>query len=240
MRREPGTVNRRGELEKAFSAARVPNAPYKLWWQLLRRCGNDTGEIADDKHAPLLSTMARQANQMSLRTAERALAWLIEHEWFRRYVTKDPSKVAGMLHIGRHSEATALCQGPGCAEPLANRRRDARYHSERCKKAAQRAAKQADAAVSIRDMSRLDAGHVPALKGTASDISRDKAQVNGHKAGRGPSREQQREGSRENRPANDLVHCQFCGQQGGGALGVIKHAGDCWAGAMWRIYERER
>jgi hypothetical protein len=132
-------VNRRGELERAISRARIGAAPYALFTQLLRRSGNDTGEIPDNRYSPRLETLADQA-KMARSTAFDALAELAMHGWFRRHATTDRQKVAGTLMAGRDCDcaghAASACQR--CGRPLTGKRRDARYCSHRCQMAARR------------------------------------------------------------------------------------------------------
>jgi hypothetical protein len=168
-------VNRRGELERAISHARIGAAPYALYTQLLRRCGNATGEIPGDKYAPKLPTLAAQA-KMSERTAYRALWELRRHGWFARY-PGNQHKVAGQLTVGRDCNCAAVqaCQREGCDTPLGGKRGDARYCSDRCRKAANRQA----AIANSRDMSRIDGGHVRHAAVTAAASNRDIPQTNG-------------------------------------------------------------
>ena len=168
-------MNRRGELERAISRARIGAAPYALYTQLLRRCGNATGEIPDDKWAPKLATLATQA-KMSERTAYRALWELLRHGWFARH-PGNQHKVAGRLTVGRDCDCAAVpvCQREGCVAPLRGKRGDAHYCSDRCRKAANRQA----ATANSRDMSRLYVGHVRHIAVTPADSSRDIPQANG-------------------------------------------------------------
>ena len=76
-------MNRRGQLERAISAARIGAAPYALFTQLLRRAGNDTGELGDDKWKPKLDTLIRQA-KLSPASGWRALGELERHGWLCR------------------------------------------------------------------------------------------------------------------------------------------------------------
>jgi hypothetical protein len=65
--------------------------------------------------------------ELSLRSGYRALAELIEHGWIVRHETSHRDKVAGLLCVGRDCDraVVAVCQGPGCTTPLANKRQTA-------------------------------------------------------------------------------------------------------------------
>lgn len=182
-------MNRRGELERAVSRARVAPAHYALFTQLLRRSGNNTGEIPDDKYAPRLETLADQA-KIARSAAYPALAELIRHGWFTRYATTDRAKVAGKLTVGRDcacAGAVPVCQREGCGKPLASRRRDARYCSNRCGKAARRLASPVQRARTTEPAASPKSAAMAAVKpGHGRDIARptspkspDNSQVGG-------------------------------------------------------------
>jgi hypothetical protein len=120
-------VNRRGELEKAISSARLRASDYGLFTQLLRRSGNDTGEVDDDKWTPRLVKLCAQA-KLSRSAGYVALAHLIQHGWFKRYETDDRAKVAGQLYAGRDCDcaADAAIACKVCGARLASTRNDAR------------------------------------------------------------------------------------------------------------------
>ncbi|MGO9297041.1 MAG: hypothetical protein ACLP52_24710 [Streptosporangiaceae bacterium] len=247
-------MNRRGELERTISAARIGAAPYGLFMQLLRRSGNGTGEIDDGKYTPRLAKLADQA-KMSRATGYRALAELIRHGWLVRYETADREKVAGLLGKGRGcdcaGDAVAVCQGPGCSEPLTNKRCDARYHADRCRKASQRrravsVTRTIEPAASLKsaDVSAIERGHVRDISRTASLTSPDNLQVTCIEIG-GAHIEIRDEKIVERNPANDdlvpnVPTCPFCDQTPDPTVGFLPHREDCWRGAVWKLYEEER
>jgi hypothetical protein len=248
-------VNRRGELEKAIAAARIGPAAYALFTQLLRRSGNDTGEVDDPRFTPTLARLAEQA-KMSRSTGFLALAELERHGWLKRYETADRSRVAGVLLAGHDCDCardvTALCQGPGCCRPLTGMRRDARYHSDACRQRAHRAVRGAvttllAASPGSRDVSRIEPCRVTGRAVTASPESRDKPQVT-TKAASCARKEITEERKGEGTPANDLwrhldlgdvVQCPFCGAATVVGEGMIVHAAGCWRGAILEIYDRQ-
>ncbi len=218
-----GHVNRRGELERAISNARISPAAYGLFAQLLRRAGNDTGEIEDGKWTPLLDTLIRQA-KLSRASGYRALAELEHHGWLCRYDTENRAKMAGRLMLGRDcdcgGEVAAVCQR--CGEPLAHMRPHARYCSGRCRMAAHRQSQKPSqpvsetvtyepgASLSNRHMSHIEASHVTEGSVTTSLSNRDDPQVTGPQtdvAHKESTRGEQREGTL---PGNDHA-CQVCG-----------------------------
>ncbi len=209
-------MNRRGDLERAVSRARIRPAHYALFTQLLRRSGNDTGEIPDDRYTPRLETLADQA-KIARSAAYPALAELIRHGWFTRYATADRARVAGKLTVGCDCDCAGtvpVCQREGCGKPLASRRRDARYCSARCRKAAQRLASSVHRAVTTgpahspqsRDMSQIEPGHVTDRAVTPSPQSRDNPQVNSVE----PSRARKESGKEGGARTNALALCTVC------------------------------
>jgi hypothetical protein len=209
-------VNRRGELERAVSRARIGPAHYALFTQLLRRSGNDTGEIPDDRYAPRLETLADQA-KIARSAAYPALAELIRHGWFTRYATTTRAKVAGKLTVGSDCDcggAVPVCQREGCGKPLASRRRDARYCSDRCGKAARRLrspvsiARTTQPAASPKspDMSAVKPGHSRDIARPTSPKSPDNSQVSGVGIV-GAHKESSKEGAGR---TNGLALCALC------------------------------
>lgn len=209
-------MNRRGELERAVSRARIRPAHYALFAQLLRRSGNATGEIPDNRFAPKLETLADQA-KIARSAAYPALAELIRHGWFTRYATTNRAKVAGKLTVGSECDcggAVPVCQREGCGKPLASRRRDARYCSDRCGKAARRLSSpvqrarttQPAASPKSPDMSEVKPGHVRGKARTLGLNSPDNSQVSGLEIV-GAHIESSKEGARR---ANGLARCSVC------------------------------
>ena len=209
-------ANRRGELERAISRARIRPAHYALFTQLLRRSGNNTGEIPDDRYAPRLETLADQA-KIARSAAYPALAELIRHGWFIRYTTTDRAKVAGKLTVGYDCDcagAVPVCQREGCGKPLASRRRDARYCSNRCGKAARRLASPVQRARTTEpaaspkspDMSAVKPGHVRDIARPTNPKSPDNSQVSSVKTA-AAHKESGKEGAGR---ANGLALCSVC------------------------------
>jgi hypothetical protein len=214
-------VNKRGQLERAISAARVGAAPYALFTQLLRRAGNDTGEIDDDKWAPKLDTLIAQA-KLSRASGYRALAELDRHGWFKRYETENRAKVAGILLRGRDCDCAGAAVCRHCGGPLAQMRPHARYCSGRCRMAAHRQSQKPSqpvsetvtdepaASLSNRDMSHMKASHVTHESVTASLSNRDNSQVTGPQTDVA-HKESRSEGEGERAvPENEPV-CGLCG-----------------------------
>jgi hypothetical protein len=220
-------MNRRGQLERAISAARIGPAAYGLFAQLLRRAGNDTGEIDDGKWTPLLATVIRQA-KLSRASGFRALAELERHGWFKRYDTENRAKVAGYLMSGRDCDCAggvAVCKR--CGGPLAHMRSDARYCSDRCGKAARRQSHkpgqqvspartdQPGASLTSADMSGIERGHVRDIARTASPNSPDTSQVTGSEIDVAHIENRDREPGKRTISGNDLVceigPCARCG-----------------------------
>jgi hypothetical protein len=139
-------MNRRGELEKAASEARMPLAAYALFTQMARRVGHGTGEIPADRYAPRLDTLIRQA-KLTRSPGYRALAWLTGHGWFDRYPAPR-GKIAGKLKIGRYDrrdrpgEPVRTCEVCGVELPSSTRT-DARYCSYQHRQAAWRSSRRA-------------------------------------------------------------------------------------------------
>jgi hypothetical protein len=191
--------------------------PYALFTQLLRRSGNNTGEIADDKWTPRLAKLASDA-KMSRASGHRALADLREYGWFVRYEIDDPGKVAGLLCKGRDFPVP-VCQRDGCGKPLMGMRSDARYCSDRYRQAARRDSARSQepgqpgsrAVSRAVTVSRLISVTVTDDPGQASLRSRDNPQVTGVETGRRPHRDLRREREVESQPANDLELCAVCG-----------------------------
>ena len=183
-------MNRRGQLERAISAARISPAAYALFTQLLRRVGNDTGEIDDDKWTPKLATVIAQA-KLSRASGYRALAELERHAWLKRYETDNRAKIAGHLMPGRDCDCGGVAVCKHCGGPLGNRRSVARWCSDRCRKAARRQSQKPGQPVSVTrtnepaaslsypDMSGMQAGHVRDASRTASLSYPDNPQVTG-------------------------------------------------------------
>jgi hypothetical protein len=203
-------------------------AHYALFTQLLRRSGNDTGEIPDDRYAPRLETLADQA-KIARSAAYPALAALIRDGWFTRYATTDRTKVAGKLTVGRDcGGAVPVCQREGCGKPLASRRSDARYCSDRCSKAARRSrpvqgARTTGPAASPEspDMSAVKPGHVRDIARTDCPESPDNSQVTDLRT-RAAHKESGKEGAeRAKQVQNQPRTCAKCYAQPAGPGGIL-------------------
>ena len=197
-------MNRRGELERAIARARVTTSFAAFYAQLLRRAGNDDGEIPQT-FAPTLTRLAADA-KISRATLYRCLAEAKRHGWFARDGTGDVRRVSGRLAVGEDCDCAphfvTACQRPGCGKPVISLRRHARYCSDRCRKAVNR--------LRNPDMQSHS-------ERTTVSASRDKPQV----APRFPQEAARREGGKRLVERKPERSCSRCGAQPAGRGGIL-------------------
>lgn len=205
-------MNRRGELERAISVARLRASDYGLFTQLLRRSGNDTGEVDDDKWTPKLTTLAAQA-KLSRSAGYVALAHLIQHGWVKRYETDDRGKVAALLMMGQDCDCgdrpEVACKV--CGRPLASSHRHALYCSPGCRTAAWRLRKQASpvqesVTAPIQETVTAEPEPSPGKRHAVTDKSVTPVQPSRHRSQVSPAVDieiRDREQGKEIRPAQD-------------------------------------
>lgn len=121
-----------------MAAARMYKNDAALFGQLLRRSGNDTGEIEPGKYSSIVARVFAQA-KLKRTAGYDSLAHLVRHGWFTRYAN-DPRKISGLLSVGRDCdcEPDRRCVLGGCDKSLFGLRADAKYCSDAHSKAARR------------------------------------------------------------------------------------------------------